>query len=172
MAGLYTPPINPQGSASRAVAAYMPYYAPPTVPVGAMIRGSSPLPSNVMPSSASPSHGAMAVNHAPRTLGLRFLYSRGGRRIRQFIMQATGAVQSTAFQPYTAYTWDGAFNDAIFQAGYPGRNLGISEKVPTIPPIALGIARDQMLPRPHFTRTIFTRRGYGGAPSVPAKGVS
>jgi hypothetical protein len=103
---------------------------------------------------------------------MRFLYSRGSQVITQFQMRATGQVQSSRFQPKIASTWFACFNDALYQAGYPGINLGIAEKVPTIPPAALGSAPWQMQAPPRFTRNIYTRRNYG-TPNNPiaAKGI-
>jgi hypothetical protein len=87
-------------------------------------------------------------------------------------MMATGRVQSTQFQPATAWTWSGAFDDAHWQMGHPGTNLGLSFKVSTIPRDALGVAPWQMQARPQWKRSIITTRNYGGATGVPAKPIN
>lgn len=165
MAGRYTPPWS---SYQYSVNAYQPIYEPPTSPQSNNIQGSSPMFRESPVAGVAPAQGAAVVRGDFRRLGMRYLYSRGARVLRQFVMTATGQVPSSQFQNKTAWTWDASFNDALFQAGYPGRNLGISEKVPTIPPAALGTQRDQMMPAPRFTRTIFTNRSYGPRPGLPA----
>lgn len=170
MPGRYGAPFTGLSSYDRAIVSYQQYYAPPVAPIGQNIRGSSPLNAMMQPAHESRADMAAVVNHRPRMKGLRYLYSMGSRTIRQFLMTATGAVPSSSFQPYTAHAWHANFNDAIYQAGYPGRNLGLSEKVPTIPKPALGVDISQMTPRPRYTRTIFTNRNYGGRPSLPAQG--
>jgi len=75
------------------------------------------------------------VLRAPRMKGMRYLYQRGMTRMP---VQHTGASA-------VPYPWisnfnrneqgpirNGGFNDALFQAGYPGFNLGLSFKVPTL----------------------------------------
>lgn len=100
--------------------------------------------------------------------GIRWLYSRGGQIKPWFRAKATGAVESSKFQPVSSYTWQGEFNDSIYQAGYP-RNLGYTFKVDTIPPWALGASPWQMRPAPQIRRPIFSRRAYtSGIRAVPA----
>lgn len=163
--GQYSSPVNSFGYSVRA---YQPYYEPPTSPQSNNITTGSALPMYVPDAHSTPNMGSSVVNRKYRSIGQRFLFSMGGRRIRQFLMTATGAVASSTFQPYTAHTWFGTFNDALYQAGYPGRNLGISEKVPTINPAALGTAPWQQLPRPQYTRSIFTNRSFSVKPGLPA----
>jgi hypothetical protein len=77
------------------------------------------------------------VYRGQRRIGMRYLYARGA--VRQPISQlGTGpdlgvAVWSSDYQPdfFTLHDW--GFNDALFQAGYPGFNLGLSFKVPVLP---------------------------------------
>lgn len=169
MAGQYTPPMSRSGSYGQAIATYMPMYAPPSVPIPEMLVTGSAVTTQLPVVSQAPTSGAMVVNRRERQLGMRFLYAVGAKAIRQFIMQATGRVQSSQFQPKTAWTWTGSFDDAQYQFGYPGTNLGWSVKVATIPKEALGTAPWQMTPRPQYRRNIITNRTFGGAPGVPAK---
>jgi hypothetical protein len=118
--------------------------------------------------ATSPRDGAGVVNRQNRLNGMRFLYNRGAQTTPWFRMKATGQVERSKFQPTLCSTWFAAFNDYLYRVGYP-RNLGLSEKVATIPPEALGITPSQMAPRPRFTRSIFTNRSYGTAPAIPAK---
>jgi hypothetical protein len=159
------------GSYGAAIHAYMPVFAPPSVPIPENLVTGSNVYQNVPAVSTSPVSGSAVVNRRERQLGNRFLYARGAKRIRQFIMMATGAVQSSQFQPYTSWTWDGSFDDCLYQAGYPGTNLGISEKVPTIPVDAIN-APWQMTARPRFRRSVVTTRSFGGAAGVAAKPVN
>lgn len=160
--------IPPYSSLGKSIEAYQPYYAPPAFPQTNYIHGSSPL-ARANPPVVSYGHtGSMVVSHRNRMVGMEWLYQTGGRVKDWFKMVATGQVQSTAFQPITDTTYFAMFNDALYQAGYP-RNLGWSEKVPTIPPEALGTTPSQMAPRPQWKRNIYTRRSFSTAPSIPAK---
>jgi hypothetical protein len=163
---MYSPPSD---SFNRAVAAYQPYYEPPVSPQSENIRGSSIVFTDNPVAASAPTYGASVVQRKPIRKGERFIYGRGASRIRQFIMRATGAVQSSAFQPMTAHTWISTAYDAMYMAGYPGINLGISEKVPTIPAAALGTQQYQQIPRPHITRSIFTNRSFGTRSGLPAQ---
>lgn len=160
--------IPPMSSLGRSVHAYQPYYAPPTFPQTNYISSRSPVQSANPPLMSMGTTGSAVVNARPRMVGMSFLYSRGARFKQWFKMIATGQVEKTAFQPLEAYTWYSAGNDALYQAGYP-RNLGWSEKVPTIPREALGNERSQMNPMPQFKRNVYTRRSFSTAPSVPAQ---
>jgi|SRR5579871_377042 len=75
------------------------------------------------------------VHRVERTIGMRTTYSRGQTRMPIRRLGADG-------QPYP---WNSAanaqdqgpirnchFNDALYQAGYPGYNLGLSFKVPQL----------------------------------------
>jgi hypothetical protein len=79
---------------------------------------------------------APVVYRGQRMTGMRYLYARGG--VRQPISQlGTGpdigiATWNSDFQPDQVSLHDAGFNDALFQAGYPGFNLGLSFKVPVL----------------------------------------
>jgi hypothetical protein len=86
---------------------------------------------------------APVVYRGQREVGMRYLYARGA--VRQPISPlGTGpdignAVWSSDFQPdFMGPIHDAGFNDALFQAGYPGFNLGLSFKVPVLPENATG----------------------------------
>ena len=102
------------------------------------------------PTAASPIASHMAIPSEPtewkapvvlggqRRNGMRYLYSRGG--VRQPLSQiGTGGpdigqtVWISDFQPDLVTLKDWGFNDALYQAGYPGFNLGLSFKVQTLP---------------------------------------
>lgn len=157
-------------SLGRSIAAYQPYYAPPVAPATNFIQTRSAQHMSVPAAVSSFRSGNAVVSKKSRIKGMRFLYSRGSKKLRQFRMRATGQVESSTFQPLTAWTWSGAFNDQLFCCGYP-RNLGLSEKVATIPPQALGTTPSQMLPRPQITRSIFTNRSFSTVKGLPAKGI-
>jgi hypothetical protein len=69
---------------------------------------------------------------------MRYLYARGAQK-QPISILGTGpdvgqAVWSSSFQPYLmGPIHDAGFDDALFQAGYPGFNLGLSFKVPVLP---------------------------------------
>lgn len=162
---------NGFSSLAYSVHAYQPFYAPPVTPQTHYVRGGSAALQATIPNQRINQHDRL-VNREPRMLGIRWLYSRGGQIKPWFRMKATGAVESTKFQPVLSWSWSGEFNDAIYEAGYP-RNLGYTFKVPTIPPMALAQPRDRMLAAPRFTRSIFARRAYtSGVAPLPAQGVN
>lgn len=112
------------------------------------------------------------VNRAPRLVGNRWLYSRGGVSRPWFRMVSTGQVESSKFQRVNAHTWTGEFNDAIYQAGYP-RNLGYLMKVSTIQSGSAALAKNQpkMQPKPQITRSFYTRRAFtSGVKPMPLVG--
>lgn len=81
-------------------------------------------------------HRAPVVNHGQRTRGMRYLYAHGAQR-QPVSPLGTGpdigmGVWSSSFQPDLISMHDAGFNDALFQAGYPGFNLGLSFKVQTL----------------------------------------
>lgn len=160
--------IPPFSSLGRSVEAYQPYAAPPTFPQTNYIQGSSPLATMNPPIISAGHHGDMVVSSKFRTVGMGFLYSRGAQLKNWFKMVSTGQVESTKFQPVTSITEFNMWNGALYAVGYP-RNLGWSEKVPTIPPEALGNGPYTMQARPRQTRNIYTRRSFATAPSIPAK---
>lgn len=166
---------GPYSSMVRSVTSYMPYYAPPVAPQSNFIQGGSSAFSDVRPHEIWDQH-SVPVNRAPRMLGMRWFYKRAYDKLRYFHMVATGRVESTKFQDTigTTYGMTG-FNDALYQAGYP-RNLGFSEKVPTIPPLALGTSPYQMAARPQIIRSIFVNRrpfnsGIAPLPATPTNGM-
>ena len=161
--------VPPSSSLGKSITSDMPYNAPPVFPQTNYIAGSPSIARHVTETAATARTMAPIVSSKFRAKGIRFLYSVGGQVHSWFQMMATGQVESSRFQRRSAYTWSGTFNDALYQAGYPGINLGWSEKVPSIPPAALGTAPWQMLPTPRITRNVFTTRSYRTAPSVPAK---
>lgn len=162
------PSAPPMSSLGRSVASYQPMYAPPTEPQTNYIHGSSPFANTLPPASQGITAGASVVSSKPRRGGNVFLYSRGGRLIQWFKEIMTGGVESTKFQPVTASTFYADFNPSLYKAGYP-RNLGWTEKVPTLPPAMLGTSPSQMAPAPRWTRSIYTSRSFTTAPSLPAK---
>lgn len=80
---------------------------------------------------------AAFVQRAQRRKGMRYLLARGAVRQPLSAMGTPGpdlgqAVWISEFQPNFSTLHDAGFNDALFQAGYPGFNLGLSFKVPQI----------------------------------------
>ena len=76
------------------------------------------------------------VHRVERTLGMRNLYRRGATRqpIQRLGADGTPIPWDSSFQPNDMGPIRNChFNDALFQAGYPGFNLGISFKVQTLP---------------------------------------
>lgn len=164
--------LDPQmSSLGKSIAAYQPYYEGPTSPQTQFIQTGAAQHMAMPAAQSGVTTGNMAVSHANRIKGVRFLYQRGARAIAGiFHMVATGQVESTKFQPMSGWTWCGAFNDQLYAVGYP-RNLGLSVKVASIPPQALGTTPSQMLPRPQITRSIFTNRVFSTVKGLPAKGI-
>lgn len=103
---------------------------------------SSPVSSHLKTPSEPTEWKAPVVCRRQRTLGMRYLYSHGG--VRQPISQlGTGpdlgiAVWDSDFQPDQVKLVDRGFNDALYQAGYPGFNLGLSFKVQQLQKNATG----------------------------------
>lgn len=161
---------NGFSSLGYSVHAYQPVYAPPVAPQTHFIKGGAAGFQANIPNQRISQHDRL-VNREPRMLGIRWLYSRGAQVKPWFRMIATGAVESTKFQPVLSWQWSGEFNDAIYEAGYP-RNLGYTFKVPTYPAQAVAQPRDRMQATPRFTRSIFARRAYtSGVAPLPAQGV-
>lgn len=160
--------IPPFSSLGRSINAYQPYYAPPTFPQTNYIQGGSAL-NTVNPPVSTPAgyNNGAVVRSVFRSNGMRMMYTYGAKMNSWFKSIATGQVESTKFQPKLAGMYNSFFNDSLYQAGFP-RNLGWSEKVPTLPPAALGISPNQMAARPRPTRNIYTRRSFATAPSIPA----
>lgn len=154
-------------SLGKSIAAGMPYNAPPVEPQTSFIQG-SPVWAQHLDPAAQQKTGSAVVVRGNRLNGMRFRYARGGQTTPWFRMKATGQVERSKFQPTLASTFFTAHNDALYRAGYP-RNLGLSEKVATIPPEALGTERSQMTPRPRYTRSVFTNRNFATAPGIAAQ---
>lgn len=83
---------------------------------------------------------APIVQRRPRMVGIRHMYGRGMMRMPIQPLGAGGgnaegiAVWRSRFQPdFEGTIHNGGFNDALYQAGYPGFNLGLSFKVETLP---------------------------------------
>lgn len=96
---------------------------------------------------------APVVMRGPRTVGMRYLYAHGA--VRQPISPlGTGpdignAVWSSDFQPdLIGPIHDYGFNDALFQAGYPGFNLGLSFKVQKLQQQTTGPGRNMRMRTP------------------------
>lgn len=76
------------------------------------------------------------VRRWPRMNGMRYLYASGLSRIP---IQHTGGngIPYPWISSFNRFSHgpihDAGFNDALYQAGYPGFNLGLSFKVPTTP---------------------------------------
>lgn len=163
-----------RSSLTNSIIAYQPYYAPPTTPQTNVERGGASVFADMRRYSHWDQHST-PVNRAPRELGMRWFYGRMLQGFRTFRMVATGRVASSLFQPTTRTTYaENGFNDAIYQAGFP-RNLGLSFKVATIPPIALGTSPSQMLPAPRITRSVYVNRrpftsGIAAVPATPTQG--
>ena len=75
------------------------------------------------------------VQRAQRTIGMKYLYARGMRAMPVQQMGADGHPypwNSSFNKNDQGPIRNGGFNDALFQAGYPGYNLGLSFKVPKL----------------------------------------
>lgn len=112
-----------------------PAYYKPTAP--------SPIASQLATPSEPTTWKAPVVKRGQRTVGMRYLWAHGA--VRQPISPlGTGpdigvGVWSSDFQPdLIGPIHDAGFNDALFQAGYPGFNLGLSFKVPVLQEQATG----------------------------------
>lgn len=164
-------PRQGYSSLGRSIAANYPNYPDPTESnlEPSNFYGTSVLATMNPPVVTNVRTGAPVVNSAFRRKGMRYLYSCGARMNSWFKMIATGAVESTKFQPITDHVYDASFNDALYEAGYP-QNLGLSFKVPTIPNgIATTDQWGRMRPQPQYTRSIYTRRRFSSAPAVAAQ---
>lgn len=159
------------GSRARSIQANYPFYPAPVYPVETEVKGGFAGFSHVSTDVVDERTDKGIVNRALNRWGDRVRYTYGAVRNTMFHMRATGQVESTEFQPYLSYPLNSTHNDWLYRAakGYP-QNLGLSEKVPTIPAEALGNNPwGQMTGTPRFTRSVFTRRSFVGAPSVPAQ---
>jgi len=111
------------------------------------------------------------VNGRFNRWGDRSRFTFGGVINRLFRMQATGRAESSVAQPIVNMPRIVQFNNFLYRSakGYP-RNLGLSEKVPTLPQEALGANYwGQMQPRSQYTKNIFTNRPVNIVRQVPAQ---
>lgn len=103
----------------------------------------TPMPNSPLSSSNPPVTDFMPdlkrtpiVQRAQRRIGMRYLYARGAERmpIERLGNSVAPRPNISAFQPNDmGPIRDAGFNDALYQAGYPGFNLGLSFKVQTLP---------------------------------------
>lgn len=166
-----TPMANGTGSRARAIESYYPFFPPPVYPIQETVRNSPVSGATVALSQVDERTDKGIVNSKWNRWGDRSRFTIGGVMNRVFHMRATGQVESTMAQPITNMPRIAQFNDYLYRAakGYP-RNLGLSEKVPTLPVEALGQNPwGQMSPRTQFTRNIFTTRNYSNVKQTPAK---
>lgn len=84
-----------------------------------------------------PGQPSAVVRRWPRMVGMRYLYGTGHRRM-EVTRDAAGGIAFpfiSAFQRmWHGPIFNGGFNDALYQAGYPGFNLGLSFGVQTPDP--------------------------------------
>jgi hypothetical protein len=102
-------------------------------------QNTSPIVSTNNPPAGFTGFGPLAlalVQRAERMIGMRYMYGLGSERMPIHPLGADGTPVpfTSAVQPMNhGPIHNGGFNDALFQAGYPGFNLGLSFKVPTLP---------------------------------------
>lgn len=97
------------------------------------ISGHMDIPSDYK--SLYPGQHDAVVRRWPRMVGMRYLYARGATRMPIQRLGADGIPRPwrSAYQPNDmGPIRNGGFDDANFQAGYPGFNLGLSFKVPSV----------------------------------------
>lgn len=158
-------------SLGYSIAAFREVYPSPTESLlePGNMRGTSPMATMNPPVVSYADHRSGVVSSANRMKGDRELYSRGVQRNSLMEMIATGQVQRSRYQPLSGWTWSGSFNDELYRSGGYPQNLGLTFKAPSIPDgVATTAAWGRMRSAPRITRTIFTRRRFSGAPSVPA----
>jgi hypothetical protein len=99
----------------------------------------SPIAGHLPTAAGFTPHGPQAipvVQRAERMVGMRYLYAFGHRSMPIQRLGADGPPNpwTSAFQRMLhGPIHDAGFNDALYQAGYGGFNLGLSFKVPTLP---------------------------------------
>lgn len=166
-----TPPVTAaMGSRARSVESYYPFYPPPVWPEGLERGGYSGFGNNAQGYLDERTDKGIVHSGFMRQ-GERTRYTFGGVIMKVFRMLATGQVESSRANPVLNFPHVAMQNDWLYRAakGYP-RNLGLSEKVPTLPDGALnGTNSGTMQPRPQFRRNVFTHRNFSTAPSVPAQ---
>lgn len=162
---------NGTGSRARAIEAYYPFYPPPVYPIQETVRNTPVTGATVAMSQVDERTDKGIVPSRFNRWGDRSRFTIGGVVKRLFHMKATGQVESSMAQQITNMPAIVQQNDFLYRAakGYP-RNLGLSEKVPTLPVEALGQNPwGQMGPRTQITRNVFTNRNYSTVKQVPAK---
>jgi hypothetical protein len=90
---------------------------------------------------------APVVSRVERTVGMRHDYVRGATRmpVRRLGADGIPVPWNSAAQPDDmGPIRNNHFNDALFQAGYPGFNLGLSFKVPNLPSQSAAATRPQV----------------------------
>lgn len=116
----------------------------PVEPAYYITRAQSPIAGHLATPSEPTTWKAPVVMRGQRRVGMRYLYALGA--VRQPISpigtpgpDIGNAVWSSDFQPdFIGKIYDYGFNDALFQAGYPGFNLGLSFKVQNLQENATG----------------------------------
>ena len=112
----------------------------PLAPVETKYPGPSPLSAyNPPPRAAISNRTAPVVWRLQNMSGTRYLYVRGAVRMPLSQVGVPGpaignAVDSSIAQPmYQGFIHDAGFYDALYRAGYPGYNLGLTFKVEKLP---------------------------------------
>ena len=158
-------------SRARAIESYYPFYPPPVYPEENDVRGGYAGFASVPLSNVDERTDKGIVDRHNARWGDVTRYTWGGVLHKVFHMRSTGQVESSTVQQVTNMPLQAQFNMWLYRAakGYP-RNLGLSEKVPTIPAEALGATPwGAMQPRTRITKNIFTSRNYANNRSVPAQ---
>jgi hypothetical protein len=156
---------------ARAVESYYPFYPPPVINEGQMQATGWAGYAQVPASYVDERTDKGIVNRHNMRQGEISRYTHGNVRMNVFRMMATGQVESSQVQTFENMPNIVQQNMWLYRAakGYP-QNLGLSEKVPTLPQEALGnTPNGAMQPRQQITRNIFTRRSYNTVKSTPAQ---
>jgi hypothetical protein len=173
--GARTPQVQAATSSrARAIEAYYPFYPPPVYPEESDVKGGASGYSTRPSSTVDERTDKGIVDRHNNRWGDVTRYTWGGVLHKVFHMRATGQVESSVVQQVTNMPLQAQFNMWLYRAakGYP-RNMGLSEKVPTLPVGALGNNPwGQMQPRTQITQNVFTRRNYANNRSVPAQPMS
>jgi len=117
----------------------------------------------------APGQPCAVVRRWPRTVGMRYLYAFGHIRMKPRRDAAGGLSHPFISQFQTMFHGpikNAGFNDALYQAGYPGFNLGLSFAVQTPkPPNSAGTGRfPPMVAAPFavsMSDVVNQRPGYG-----------
>ena len=120
-----------QSSGEAAVQQKLPSKFISNMPPPSPLQGFNPPPSSAYNDPAT----VARVDRHERMVGMRYLYALGHQQvpIKRLGADGTPVPWTSGFQPYThGPIHDAGFNDALYQAGYPGYNLALSFKVPNI----------------------------------------